>query len=429
MLAQGKYNKVLALFKKLTNSEDKKRLLGNFLSLSGLQVFTYILPLITLPYLVRVLGVEKYGLVMFAQSFIMFFNILVDYGFNLSATREIAVNRDNKAKVTEIYSSVMTIKVLLLGASFAVLSGIVFSVEKFTPDATLYLLTFLMVVGQALFPIWYFQGMERMKYITIINILSRVVFTVAIFVFVHNENDYVLVPVLNGLCACVGSVYALWLIKACFKQKYEFQSLKNIKLHFKDSTQFFLSRVAVSLYTSANTFVLGLVTNNTMVGYYSIAEKLYQAMQGLYGPITQALYPYVAKERNIALFKIIFKIIVASNIFGVLILYFSIEFIFLILFGQEVGAESVEVFRILLIANLIVVPSILIGYPLLAALGHVYYANMSVIYASAFHFAGVFTLYALDQVTIYNVALLVVFTELVNAMYRFFYVYKKVMRA
>src|SRR5690554_7538012 len=96
MLAQGKYNKVLALFKKLTNSEDKKRLLGNFLSLSGLQVFTYILPLITLPYLVRVLGVEKYGLVMFAQSFIMFFNILVDYGFNLSATREIAVNRSEE---------------------------------------------------------------------------------------------------------------------------------------------------------------------------------------------------------------------------------------------------------------------------------------------------------------------------------------------
>src|SRR5690554_4881398 len=425
MLAQGKYNKVLALFKKLTNSEDKKRLLGNFLSLSGLQVFTYILPLITLPYLVRVLGVEKYGLVMFAQSFIMFFNILVDYGFNLSATREIAVNRDNKAKVTEIYSSVMTIKVLLLGASFAVLSGIVFSVEKFTPDATLYLLTFLMVVGQALFPIWYFQGMERMKYITIINILSRVIFTVAIFGFVHEENDYILVPVLNGLGACVGSIYALWLVRTSFKQKFELQSWKAISLHFKDSTQFFLSRVAVSLYTSANTFVLGIFTNNTAVGYYAIAEKLYQAMQSLYGPITQALYPYVAKEKNIALFKKIFKIIVASNIFGVLILYFLIEFIFLILFGQEVGAESVEVFRILLIANLIVVPSILIGYPLLAALGHPYYANMSVIYASIFHFLGVMFLYINDTITIFSVAILVIFTQCVDFLYRLYGVFKE----
>src|SRR5690554_4671090 len=121
----------MKLLKKLTNTEDKKRLLGNFLSLSGLQIFTYILPLITLPYLVRVLGVEKYGLVMFAQSFIMFFHILVDYGFNLSATREIAVNRENKDKITEIYSSVMSIKIMLLAVSFGVLALVVSSFEKF----------------------------------------------------------------------------------------------------------------------------------------------------------------------------------------------------------------------------------------------------------------------------------------------------------
>src|SRR5690554_5939834 len=413
------------LLKKLTNTEDKKRLLGNFLSFSGLQIFTYILPLITLPYLVRVLGVEKYGLVMFAQSFIMFFNILVDYGFNLSATREIAVNRANKDKVTENYSRLMSIIFMLLAVTFAVLDSVVYGFEKFTPDASIYFLTFLLVVGQALFPIWYFQGMERMKYITIINILSRVIFTVAIFGFVHEEGDYIWVPVLNGLGACVGSIYALWLVRTSFKQKLELQSWKAISLHFKDSTQFFLSRVAVSLYTSANAFVLGLVTNNTMVGYYSIAEKLYQAMQGLYGPITQALYPYVAKERNIALFKKIFKLIVVSNFFGVLILYFLIEFIFLILFGQEVGAESVEVFRILLIANLIVVPSILVGYPLLAALGHVYYANMSVIYASIFHFFGIMFLYLNDTISIFSVAILVVFTQCVDFLYRLYGVFKE----
>lgn len=422
MLAQGKYNKVLALFKKLTNSEDKKRLLGNFLSLSGLQVFTYILPLITLPYLVRVLGVEKYGLVMFAQSFIVFFNILVDYGFNLSATREVAVNRDNKAKVTEIYSSVMTIKVLLLGASFAILSSIVFSVEKFTPDATLYLLTFLMVVGQALFPIWYFQGMERMKYITIINILSRVIFTVAIFVFVHNENDYVLVPVFNGLGACIGSVYALWLIRTSFQQRFEFQSLKNITLHFKDSTQFFLSRVAVSIYTSANTFVLGIFTNNTMVGYYSIAEKLYQAMQGLYGPVNQALYPYVAKEKNIMLFKKIFYSVVSINIIGVVFLIFFGESILSLLFTQEVGGESINVFYIFLIVNFITVPSVLLGYPFLAALGFAKHVNYSVIVGSMVHLIGLVLLVLSNLVTVFNVAFMVIVTESIVFIYRLFWV-------
>lgn len=73
----------------------------------------------------------------------------------------------------------------------------------------------------------------------------------------------------------------------------------------------------MSIYTSANAFVLGLFTNNTMVGYYSMAEKLYMAIQSLYGPITQALYPYVAKEKNIKLFKKIFYGVVGLNILGV----------------------------------------------------------------------------------------------------------------
>lgn len=424
MLAQGKYNKVLALFKKLTNSEDKKRLLGNFLSLSGLQIFTYILPLITLPYLVRVLGVEKYGLVMFAQSFIMFFNILVDYGFNLSATREIAVNRENKDKVTEIYSSVMSIKLMLLAVSFAVLASVVYGFEKFTPDANLYFLTFLLVVGQALFPIWYFQGMERMKYITIINILSRVIFTVAIFGFVHQEDDYILVPVLNGLGACVGSIYALWLVRTSFKQKLELQSWKAISLHFKDSTQFFLSRVAVSLYTSANTFVLGIFTNNTAVGYYAIAEKLYMAIQSLFGPITQALYPYVAKERNISLYKKILYTITGLNFVGVAVLYFFGIYIFEIIFTKSVAVESISIFNILLFGNLAAVPSVMIGYPLLAALGFTNKANLSVLLAAVFHMIGLTLLVAFKQINEFSIAYLFLLTECIVLLYRAFYIKK-----
>ena len=157
--------KMINKLKSLANTEDKKRLLSNFLSLSVLQAFTYVLPLLTLPYLVRVLGAENFGLVMFAQAFIIFFNILVDYGFNLSATREISVNRENKEKLTEIYSSVMSIKFLLIGVSFTALSIIIFSFENFSKNIDLYYLTFLWVIGQALFPVWYFQGLEKMKYI------------------------------------------------------------------------------------------------------------------------------------------------------------------------------------------------------------------------------------------------------------------------
>mgnify|MGYP000464591323 FL=1 len=140
--------------KNMVNSEDKKRLASNFFSLSVLQVFTYVLPLLTLPYLVRVLGVETFGLVAFATAFITFFNILVDYGFNLSATREVSIHRENKDKITEIYSSVLAIKFILIFVSLIILSFIVFTFEKFSSHSILYFITFISVIGQALFPIW-----------------------------------------------------------------------------------------------------------------------------------------------------------------------------------------------------------------------------------------------------------------------------------
>jgi len=413
---------VIRKLKNIANTDAKKRLLGNFFSLSVLQAFTYILPLLTLPYLVRVLGVDKFGLVMFAQSFLMFFTILVDYGFGLSATREISIYRDNKAKVTEIFSSVMMIKFILVVVSFILLSIIVFTFEKFSTNWELYYLTFLYVVGQAMFPVWYFQGMERMKYITIVNITSKILFTVLIFVVIQSPNDYIYVPILNGFGLIVGGIISLFIIYKTFNQPFVLQSLNTLKIYFKDSSQFFLSRVSVSIYTSANAFVLGLMTNTTMVGYYSIAEKLYMAIQSFYGPVTQALYPYVAKEKNIKLFKKIFTLAVVLNTLGIIFLYFAGNYIFSLLFTNNIGTESLEVFHILLLSALVVVPSILIGYPFLGALGFSKYANLSVIYGSLFHIIGLSILSLFGYITIYSVAFMVIATEILVLSSRIYWI-------
>ena len=375
-----------------------------------------------MPYLVRVLGVDKFGLVMFAQAFIVFFNILVDYGFNLSATREIAINRENKDKITEIFSSVMTIKTILIVISFVILSIVIFSFEKFTSDWELYYLSFLVVIGNAMFPIWYFQGMEKMKYITIVDITSKLIFTILIFIVIQEQSDYIYVPLLSGLGFIVGGIISLWIVYRNFNQSFIFQDFKILKTHFLDSSQFFLSRVSVSIYTSANAFVLGLFTNTTMVGYYSIAEKLYMALQSLYRPIVQTIYPYIAKERNIKLFKKLFIFIFISNILGIILLYLVGQNIFDLLFTQTIGNESLEVFNIFLIAMFIVVPSILLGYPFLGALGFSKYANMSVIYGSIFHLVGLGILISIDKITIYNVAVMVITTELLVLSTRIYWI-------
>ncbi|HPP66932.1 MAG TPA: oligosaccharide flippase family protein, partial [bacterium] len=315
---------------------DYKRLFSNFVSLSILQIANYLLPLITLPYLVRVLGPGKYSLVAFAQAFIQYFVILTDYGFNLSATREIAIHRDNKEKLSEIFSCVMFIKMGLFLFALIIMSAVVFSFQKFSREWFIYYLTFGMVMGQVLFPVWFFQGMERMRYITLLNITAKLIFTVAVFVFITQESDYWKAPAFNSAGYIIAGIAGLYLVKKRFGIGFKFYDFKKIKNYFKDSSQFFLSRVSVSIYTSSNVFLLGFFTSNTMVGYYAIAEKLYQALQGLYQPITQVLYPYVAKEKNIALFKNIFKSVVLINIIAICVLFLFSDELFYLLFSNKI---------------------------------------------------------------------------------------------
>jgi len=367
-------------------SDDKRRLLGNFFSLSLLQGANYLLPLITLPYLVRVLGVEKFGLIAFAQAFIQYFVILTDYGFNLSATREISIHRENKEKVSEIFISVLTIKFALMILSLILLCAVVFSFSKFKSDWQIYFLTFGMVVGQVLFPVWFFQGMERMKYIAFLNIASKLLFTILIFIVIKKASDYIYVPLINSCGFILAGIFGQCLAFRNFRIRPHLPTINCLRSHLKDSTQFFLSRASVSIYTSSNAFFLGLFTNNAMVGYYSAAEKLYMAFQGIYQPLTNTIYPYMAKYRNISLYKKIFKSsLVLNSISCVLLFVFSRQLVTL-LFGSDFQ-QSILVLKIFSVALLLVTPAILLGYPFLAALGFARYANGSVIAGSLFHLA------------------------------------------
>ncbi len=282
--------------KQKLKKEEHKRLLSNFISLSILQGANYILPLITFPYLVRVLGVEKFGLLAFAGATIAYFNILTDYGFNLTATREVSIYRDNKEKLNEIFSSVMIIKLILMIISFILLLILIFSFNKFKEHSEVFLLTFGMVIGQVLFPQWFFQGMERMKYITFLNILAKVIFTIAIFVFIHKSSDYWKVPLINSLGFIVAGILALYIIFRDFNIKFSFQSFNILKHYFLDGWHIFVSTFAGNFYRNFNTLVLGFLTNNLFVGYYSIAEKLVKIIQTLQSIAGNVLFPYFSKK-------------------------------------------------------------------------------------------------------------------------------------
>lgn len=362
------------ILKNFVNSPDKKRLFSNFVSLAILQGANYILPLITFPYLVRVLGVEKFGLLAFATATVTYFQILTDYGFNLSATRDISIHRENKEKVQEIFSSVMVIKFGLLILSFILLIILVFSFDKFRKDWEVFVLSFGMVVGQVLFPVWFFQGMEKMKYITILNIFAKLLFTVAIFVFVKEQADYWKVPLLNSLGFILAGVLALWIIFRDFGIRFKKVKLNIIKYELRQNFPLFLSIASIPLFNEANIVILGIFTDNTTVGIYSIASKVIGILITLQVPVVNSIFPWVSVEVKRNIKNALDKLMKMRNI-GVLIYFVILTIIGLssnwlipFIFGNEV-TRSIPPIIIMLYVPLLVYIANIYGNQILINLG------------------------------------------------------------
>ena len=401
----------------------KNKLLANFFSLSILQGLNIFLPLLTFPYLISVLKVDNFGLVMFAQSFVYYFAIFIDYGFAYSATREISINRNDKNKVTEIFSVVMQLKFIFMILSFFLMLFIVNFFDKFNSNVELYYFTFIYVIGQAMMPVWYFQGKEDMKYITYVNLIAKGSFTFLIFIFVNNSDDYLYVPILNGLGYIIAGFFSLLLIYKKYNEKFMLYDFKTMWIYLKDSSDYFLSRLSVSMFTSSNVFVLGIFSSNSIVGYFSVAEKLYNGLRSLYGPISGTLYPYIAKERNIHLYKKIFYSVVCFNIVTVILLWWFAPKVIELISGEYLEI-SISFFRILIVFAIFTVPSSLLGYSFLAALGFKNYANNSVIIASLVHVSGLLLLSLFNQINAYNVIYMIAISEFIVLIIRVYGIIK-----
>ena len=411
------------------DKDDKKRLFSNFASLSVMQTLSFILPLLTMPYLVRILGLEKYGLVIFGQAFAVFFNILVDFGFNLSATREVSIYREDEEILTQIFSSVMTLKFLLIIASFLLLFPIIFAFEKLSNDWQLYYLSFLAVIGKAMFPVWYFQGIEKMKYITIVNAASKLVFTAAILVFIRHESDYLLVPLLNSFGLLFGGIYSLWIIKEKFLQKFEIQKSTTLLKYFKDSSQFFLSRISSVGYSNLNVFMAGVLLNPVSVGYYYIADRVVNVSLSLFDPLIQTIYPYLSQKFNYRFLRKLVSYSISVSLLIAMGLYFSSDLVSLILIG-----EQSFVFQNLLSSMLPIIPIsilyVMLGAPLLLARGYKKEFNLSITYGFILHLIVLGLLYLYysssfaqgEYILLYFSASLV-FSKLLVLFLRVYYIY------
>ena len=375
-------------------------LIENFLSLTILQGINYLLPLITIPYLYNHLGVERYGLVNFAISFIQYFLIVTDFGFGLSGTRYIAENRDHKEAIDTYVNSATFSRIGICIISFAVLLICLFLIPSLRQEKVFFLLFFGQVIGNIMSPYWFFQGMEQMRFITMMTVITKILSLTPLFFVVKDSVDYFYIPICYSVGSIGSGIICLYLMKKRFGVNFFFPKIKNIVIVTKDSANYFLSRISVSMFTNTN----------TIVGYYSLADKVYQALTGIYQPLVAAIFPYMTKNKRITLFKKIFIWSNLANICLVVIVALGISDIMHLLF-RNVDESSVKVMHIFLFACLVALPNTLLGYPFLAALGHPNFTNYSLVGVSLMHIVIIVCLWTCGWISIYSVAWVVVITE------------------
>lgn len=334
-----------------------------------------ILPFITFPYLVRVLGPEYFGLIAFAVAINAFFVLFTDYGFSLSATRKVSIERQNLDEINKIYSSVMFIKFLFLVISFLALLFFVNIIPRLQEHSYVYFLSFGAVVGNVLFPIWLYQGFEQMRYITILNLASKVIYLILVFMLITKAEDFWMVPALNGSLSIMFGFVALLFAQRRFGLRFSLPSFEMLSSVLKDGWYVFQSKLSINVYTSSTKVILGFFAGNSAVGFYSAGEKIVQAAQSLYAPFGQAVYPYVCKlmaESESAALAFIRKVSMWVSLFMLMVsltLFVSAEWLVQLILGGGYEQSAVVV-KILAFLPFVVALSNIYGIQTLLNMGY-----------------------------------------------------------
>jgi PST family polysaccharide transporter len=272
----------------------RHRLIKNAAALMVVQVSGHVAPFLVLPYLSRVLSTEHFGLIAYATSFTWYFMTLVDYGFNLTATRRIAINRDNPEKVSRIYSSVIVAKAVLMLMGLAIMLTVVMVTPILRPNLLLFCISYIAVIGDFLFPMWLFQGLQKMEALVWRDLLAKLVSLGLTFAFVRQDSDYLWAVGFQQGSMLLAGIVGLITVPLLTSARFVMPSRKEVFDALREGWPVFLSVAALSMAGSTNVFILGLRSGPTEVAYYSASFRLVAAARMLISPVVTALYPHIS---------------------------------------------------------------------------------------------------------------------------------------
>lgn len=278
--------------------EDVRQLMKNFFSLSVLKLFNAVLPFVTLPYLIKVLGLQQYGAIVLALSLIAYFQSITDYGFNLSATREIARHKTSRKQLSFIYSKTQTSKLYLLLFSLSILAPAVIIVPQFREDLPVYLLMCLMLIGKTMFPEWFFRGVEQMGYITILDLIVKGSFTIGVFVLIKSPEDYWLYPLLFGLGYISITILSHFLILKNFKLSVRLVKRRNVIKNLKLGFPLFINQFMPNFYNNTTSFLVGMLLGKQAVGLFGAVRQLVNVLSVFNSVVSTVVFPYLVRRQD-----------------------------------------------------------------------------------------------------------------------------------
>ena len=384
---------------------------------------SYFLSFITVPYQTRVLGPEKYGLIGVATALMAYFRLVIDFGFLLSATEEVANYRDDKKKLSNILTSVTLCKIVLSVVSFVVLYILCTFVDQWKGNTTFFTLYFVAIAISSFVPDYLYRGIEQMQYITIRSVAIKVLFTCLIFIFVKSSDDYMLIPILQLVGNLLSLLYVYVDLFARLRIFFSKVRFIDIVCSMKKSFFFFLSRIATTVYTVSNTIILDILSRGTATAYYTTADKLVSTAKQGFSPVADSLYPYMVRNKDFNIIKKSLLIIEPIVILGCAILFVCAEPICVWFFGSEY-AQTGNVLRALLPIIVVTFPNYIFGFPMLGAMGLSKHANYSTLIGSIIHVLNLCILFFTGNMNIITLAITTSVTECVVLAYRCIVIYR-----
>ncbi|WP_324295128.1 oligosaccharide flippase family protein [Limosilactobacillus reuteri] len=390
--------------------------------LYGLNFAQLILPLLTMPYLTRVLSVDGYGVVSYVKAVMVYIMLIIEFGFILSGTREVVEARNNSKLIGEIIGKITQAKLILAFLSFILLLFMI----KFIPILGRYplftLLSFIPPFLSIFLFDYLFRGLEKMQILTIRYLITKGISTILTFLVIRNDSEIVLIPLLD----IIGSIVAIiWIVDELNKNhiKIMFAPFTEVLANLKLSFTYFLSNIAETAFTTLNTICIGIFFSSADVAYWGVVMTVINAIQSMYTPISDGIYPNMIKSRSLNLFLKIVFFFIPFLILGSICLYFGSSLIVLLIGGDKylIAAKYLREFIPLIIISFF---SILFGWPLLGAIGKVRETTFTTVIASIFQILGIVILIISHSFTINSLIILRTITELLIAILRLKFAWK-----